>query len=160
MSQTAPNVGGVKEGGGEEERGGPQLPVPFPRQSGFVNKAPPLFVLCKGCPITGGELRRPGGVVYVDDEEVEIRTGRVLTCCAVCKGKAVDSASGMCFVCGRVQVMQTCTLCIECKRRAPALRALRPKPEDFYCDMEASDMCSEGGFIAQVGRRVLLDVIF
>lgn len=144
MSQ-ATGSGGVKE---EEVESGPPLPAPSSPSAAKL----PLFVFCKGCPTKAGELRRPGGVVYVDDEEIEVRTGRVLTCCAVCKSKAVDAASGMCFVCGRVQVMQTCTLCIECKRRAPALRALRPKPEDFYCDMEASDMCSEGGFIAQVGR--------
>jgi hypothetical protein len=49
-----------------------------------------------------------------------------------------------------VQVLKTMMVCVECKQRAAKLTTLRPKPEDFFCEMEASPMCCEGNFMAQV----------
>jgi len=106
------------------------------------------LVVCENCPAE--KRHREGGVVWIDDEEVTIRQGRPCAICTVCKGSVVDIVSGMCFQCNSVQVIQYFMLCVECKRRAPEVTVLSPKPENFFCDMEASDMCSEGNFMAQV----------
>ena len=67
-------------------------------------KGPPVFVVCKECPVAENKRHRPGGKMFVDGEEVAVRTGRVQHACAVCHGATVDAQSGMCYTCERVRV--------------------------------------------------------